>query len=143
MDFAVRFRAGAPLKNFNCLNCNTPSIVKSLTNKGIYCGNVCQMEYQYKQNVSNWLNGSLVGWKGKTKQIKNFVRKYLYDNRGTACEQCGWDIRHPDGSILTEIDHIDGNAENCNPDNLRVLCPNCHSLTPTFRNRNKNSTRER
>lgn len=63
--------------------------------------------------------------------------------RGTACEECGWDIRHSDGSILTEIDHIDGDAENCRPSNLRILCPNCHALTPTFRARNSKSKRIR
>lgn len=38
--------------------------------------------------------------------------------------------------IQLELDHIDGNNENNNLSNLRLLCPNCHALTPTYRGKN-------
>ena len=38
--------------------------------------------------------------------------------------------------IVLELDHIDGNSKNNNLSNLRLLCPNCHSQTDTFRGRN-------
>jgi hypothetical protein len=41
--------------------------------------------------------------------------------------------------IVLEIDHIDGNNQNHSLDNLRYLCPNCHSQTSTWRGRNKNT----
>lgn len=111
---------------------------------GKFCSNACQREKEYKNKVALWLCGSEVGWSGKARGLKPFVRRYLHSTRGTACSDCGWDKRHPtDGSILTEVDHVDGNAENCHPDNLKILCPNCHSLTPTFRARNQNSKRNR
>ena len=34
---------------------------------------------------------------------------------------------------------IDGDNKNNKKENLKLLCPNCHSLTPTWRGRNKNS----
>lgn len=39
--------------------------------------------------------------------------------------------------IILEVDHIDGNRLNNNRDNLEAICPNCHSMTPTWRGRNK------
>ena len=36
-----------------------------------------------------------------------------------------------------EIHHIDGNHYNNEESNLQLLCPNCHSLTPTFGALNK------
>ena len=111
---------------------------------GFYCSNACQKYKEYTDRVSAWLNGEIKGYTGKALQVKNFVRRYLHETRGTSCESCGWNKRHPcDGSVLTEIDHIDGDAENCNIDNLRILCPNCHSMTSTFRARNKLSKRVR
>ena len=39
------------------------------------------------------------------------------------------------------IDHIDGNSENNNLSNLRVICPNCDSLTSTYKGLNKGNGR--
>lgn len=40
-------------------------------------------------------------------------------------------------SIECELDHIDGDRTNHILSNLRIICPNCHSQTPTFRAKNK------
>ncbi len=45
------------------------------------------------------------------------------------------------GKVPLEIDHIDGDSENNKEENLRLICPNCHSLTPSFRNLNKGKGR--
>ena len=53
------------------------------------------------------------------------------------CEQCGWAKKSKDGRIPLELDHINGNRRDNRLQNLRILCPNCHSLQPTHRGLNR------
>lgn len=87
---------------------------------------------------------SLVPWD----ELGSFKRRErMLVEAGYACSQCGYNQRRNDGGIILEIDHIDGDHKNNVRTNLRVLCPNCHALTPNFRNwgrevvRKKASTR--
>ena len=51
------------------------------------------------------------------------------------CEMCG--IEDWLGKRLAfELDHIDGNSNNHLLENLRIVCPNCHSQTETYRAKN-------
>lgn len=52
------------------------------------------------------------------------------------CEQCGWAEQTPDGYLPLELDHTNGDGHDNRLKNLRILCPNCHSLQPTHRGRN-------
>lgn len=123
-----------------CKYCNTELSSKHK----IYCNQKCQTTYQYNQYIVNWKNGKELGYKGKVKALANPVRRYMLLRENNTCQECGWNKRHPiDNKPLVEIDHIDGDASNCKEENLRVLCPNCHSMTSTFRARNKTSARDR
>lgn len=82
---------------------------------------------------------------GQSNHVSNHAIKRImkdhYD-RGGSCEQCS--ITEWNGKQLSfELDHIDGNNYNNSLDNLRFLCPNCHSQTPTFRGRNVNTGKKR
>lgn len=58
------------------------------------------------------------------------------------CNKCG--ISEWLGEKITlELEHIDGNNKNNKRENLEAICPNCHSLTSTWRGRNKKQNRDK
>lgn len=69
------------------------------------------------------------------------LRKHFIQVRGHKCEECG--IEDWSGQpVPLVLDHIDGDAGNNLPSNLRLLCRNCEGLTPTFSGRNKGRGRK-
>jgi len=53
------------------------------------------------------------------------------------CEKCDWAEMSADGRLPLELDHINGDRYDNRLENLRILCPNCHSLQLTHRGKNK------
>ncbi|MFF8693458.1 HNH endonuclease signature motif containing protein [Streptomyces sp. NPDC015144] len=51
------------------------------------------------------------------------------------CTRCGTGETWRGNRLVLEIDHIDGDRLNNCPENLRYLCPSCHSQTATFSKR--------
>ena len=77
------------------------------------------------QEILDGLHPQYQTYKLKKRLIKAGMKQNI-------CEECG--IREYNGKHLEcELDHIDGNRTNHNIDNLKMLCPNCHSQTHTFR----------
>jgi hypothetical protein len=111
-------------KQFKCLNCD--SLLKGKSKK--YCGVNCQTKFN--------LFSSLRDGKISPRRIK----KHLIEKHGNKCWTCGitdWNNK----KIVMELEHIDGNSENNNLENLSILCPNCHSQTITYKGANKGNGR--
>lgn len=122
-----------------CKNCG-----KELNERHkIYCNNKCQKEFEYKQYIDRWKHGLEDGLKGKY-QISSYIRRYLFKKYNNQCAKCGWsEFNLWTGNIPLEIHHIDGDYTNNEESNLLLLCPNCHSLTATYKALNKNGRVDR
>lgn len=60
------------------------------------------------------------------------IKEQIKENKCEVCDITNWNGK----PVSFELDHIDGNRTNHNIDNLRIICPNCHSQTKTYRAKN-------
>ncbi len=122
-----------------CKNCGTP--LKE--NQKEFCSNKCQTKYQYEQYIERWKNGEESGLSG-VYNISKHIRRYLFEKNDCKCEMCGWgETNKFTGNIPLEVHHKDGDYTNNKEENLQLLCPNCHSLTETFKAHNKSGRKGR
>jgi len=63
---------------------------------------------------------------------RRLIDEGLKPHRCEICNGTAWNGQ----PISLELDHIDGDRTNNTFVNLRLLCPNCHAQTPTYRGRN-------
>ena len=133
---SAKFNNKKKIKNklyWYCKNCGKEHN-KSNKGKNNYCNNKCQGEFE---------------WIEKIKEIKNgecshplTIKKYLKESYGNKCSECGISNEWNGKLLSLQLDHIDGNSDNNLLDNLRLLCPNCHSQTETYcRGYNKKTKR--
>lgn len=72
------------------------------------------------------------------RQKASTLRRALCESgRPYRCAGCDNDGLWRGKELLLQVDHIDGDVLNDVADNLRLLCPNCHSQTETFGSRNR------
>ena len=113
------------------------------------CGNKFQNRNKAQFCSRKCTRASLIeGWKSGVLEIKTqgtsvILKDYLREKFDNKCQQCGWSEIHQITKIVPlQLEHIDGNSQNNREDNLKLLCPNCHSLTPTFGYLNKGQGRK-
>jgi Zn finger protein HypA/HybF involved in hydrogenase expression len=116
-----------------CIECN-----KILTTRHQirYCSNKCQLNRRYTINISQWKKNNN-DQRYLTKNISGYIKRYLIEKSGEKCSNCGWKKINPVTlRVPLEVDHVDGDSTNNVESNLRLVCPNCHSLSSNFRNLN-------
>jgi 5-methylcytosine-specific restriction endonuclease McrA len=96
---------------------------------------VDRLAHKPKQShKEKWFRGEIV-------PERETIRRYLAEDRGYKCEICGisdWQGKR----LVLHVDHTDGNPADSRPENVRLLCPNCHSQTPYLGNGNRGRGRK-
>lgn len=111
-----------------CQNCKN-----TVNNRNKFCSNLCQKDYEYKKFIEKWKFGKISGMRGEY-QLSNHIKRYLFNKYSNKCARCGWGEKNKyTNNIPLEIEHIDGDYKNNKEENLILLCPNCHSLTSTYK----------
>lgn len=120
-----------------CLSCG-----KRLRGKSVkFCNNNCKGYYDFLIYINKWLLG-LESGTVVCQEVSNHVRRYLFEVHNSKCEECGWGLVHPETSkVPLQIHHVDGDCRNNKLENLKLLCPNCHVMTPNYGSRNAHCTR--
>ena len=88
---------------------------------GRYCSNSCQHRLRRKELVES----------GQSKDHRS-VREYLIERNIYECVMCGNTGQWQGKELTLQLDHIDGNSKNNQLNNVRWVCPNCHTQTDTW-----------
>jgi hypothetical protein len=113
------------------------------TKRAYSSGKRKSMKVQYEKlpqetkDKMNWNKGNYFSTKFEYGGTGNH-KKVLITERGHKCEDCGL-TEWKSNPIPLELEHMDGDNKNNIRKNLKLLCCNCHALTPTWRGRNINS----
>ena len=117
-------------RTYQCVVCNVESEFR-VSKNNLFCSVKCQHEQRYKIAIENWKNIS---------PGKNRIKKYLAETFGNKCSVCNIE-KWNEKEIVFELEHKDGNSENNDKENLCLICPNCHSQTDTYKNKNMGNGR--
>jgi 5-methylcytosine-specific restriction endonuclease McrA len=77
----------------------------------------------------------------KYKCRSNIPKRYLIERDGHKCAICGLSEWNGEKAPLV-VDHIDGDHDNMNINNFRLLCPNCDAQTPHYKGKNRGRGRQ-
>jgi predicted nucleic acid-binding Zn ribbon protein len=111
-----------------CRNCGS-----AIPNRNVYCDNVCQWEDRKKKKREKLLKEGVESITKLEHSQRRILKAYLINKHGEKCME----FNKYTNKVPIQIDHIDGDPHNQKLDNIRLLCPNCHSLTEFFGRRGK------
>jgi hypothetical protein len=109
----------------SCCYCNISFVPTSYTVSGKFCSLRCNKDHQkYVVTKEKFINGMI--------RDPDILKRCLSEAQGYTCIECKLSDEWNEKPLRLQLDHIDGNPDNNFPENLRLLCPNCHSQTETF-----------
>lgn len=124
-------RHGSSLEFRECRDRNCKNPVKS--NASIFCSMSCSSKQRGYISIDLWEKSP-----EEVINVYSNLRRHILTKLGKVCSMCHVGEVYNNKPLTLELDHIDGNWKNNLPSNLRVVCPNCHSQTPTYKAKNKN-----
>jgi Zn finger protein HypA/HybF involved in hydrogenase expression len=110
------------------------------------CIDFSHMKMGYKSNIGRKFNFRMTEEEAKmhlfiefndkasTKQLKSYL--LLFSLKKYECAECSNTGLWQDKKLSLQLDHINGDRYDNRLENLRFLCPNCHSQTNTFGSKN-------
>lgn len=102
-----------------CLYCGKGNI----GDISLFCSTKCHSMFVMYEKI----------WRNEASAIT--VKRYLLHINGNVCSECGitsWNEKN----IVMELEHINGDSTDNSLENVCLLCPNCHSQTPTYKSKN-------
>lgn len=96
---------------------------KEVNHSQTYCSKECNAKWIEERRKKFLENGQL--------STNKTIRVALIERDGDICKLCSTSSMWNGKPLTLHVDHIDGNSDNNGPDNLRLLCPNCHSQLET------------
>lgn len=109
-------------------NCNFCFV--AIKRKEDFCSMKCRNNFLYMNRFLDWYYN-----KGDFTGSALLIKGYITMMVGYKCSECGIST-YNNKPLTLHLEHKDGNAINNSRENLCLLCPNCHALTPTYGARN-------
>ena len=122
--------------NKQCVICHNDCETKKDKTKTCspHCASILAGQKHRERKLQEWLSTGILSYGKNTMiKVKSVYREYIEQEQNHRCAICGIENMWNGKPIVFVLDHIDGNSNNHNRNNLRLICPNCDSQLDTYK----------